>query len=127
MSSTVNQDTKNGALYAYICYAVGVFLPITAIAGIIINFIKRDEAAGTWVESHHRWMMRTVLFSILWTLALFVVAFIPLIQFLAFFAAIGLFIWYIYRIVRGFLAFNSEKAMYGAAPAAVAATSQASS
>lgn len=123
MSSTVNQDTKNGALYAYICYAVGLFLPIATIVGIIINFIKRDDAAGTWVESHHRWMMRTFFFSLLWGLVLFILLFVPVIQVLAFIATIGLAIWYIYRIVRGFLTFNSEKAMYGAATAVAVATS----
>ncbi|PKM47030.1 MAG: hypothetical protein CVV05_01015 [Gammaproteobacteria bacterium HGW-Gammaproteobacteria-1] len=127
MSNTVNQDIKNGALYAYICYAVGVFLPIVTIAGIVINFIKRDDASGTWVESHHRWMMRTFFFSLLWALLMFVAAFIPLVNVLVVFAFIGLAIWYVYRIVRGFLAFNSEKAMYSGTAAAAVATAQAGS
>lgn len=53
------EQHKRAAMVAYICYAIGVFVPLLSIAGVIVNHIKRNEARGTWVESHYRWLMRT--------------------------------------------------------------------
>lgn len=104
---------KNSALIAYICYMVGLIIPLAAIAGVIVNHIKRSETSGTWVESHHRWMMRTFWFSFLWSFVFGLLLVVPFVNFIAGIAFIGLAIWYVYRIIRGFLNFNDGKAMYG--------------
>jgi uncharacterized membrane protein len=41
----------------YVLYALSYFTGITAIIGIIINYIKKEEVAGTWLESHFRWQI----------------------------------------------------------------------
>src|SRR5215472_12155645 len=39
---------------------------IIGIAGLIVAYVKRDDAQGTWVASHLRWLIRTFWFSLLW-------------------------------------------------------------
>ena len=75
--------------------------------------IKRDETRGTWLESHHRWMMRTFWFSFMWSIIASILMIIPIVNFIAIFAMLGIAIWYIYRIVRGFINYNDNKPMYG--------------
>jgi uncharacterized membrane protein len=91
----------------YILYALSYFTGVTAIVGIIIDYVKRDEAAGTWLESHFRWQIRTFWFGLLWAL----------IGAATFFLLIGIailfanFCWIIYRIVKGWLNLNDNKPM----------------
>ncbi|MEN8169164.1 MAG: hypothetical protein ABFS08_02980 [Pseudomonadota bacterium] len=106
------EQVKNGALIAYIAYGIGMLIPIATLIGLIVNFVKRGDAQGTWVESHHRWMLRTVLFSVVWTIVALVVMFIPVVNLLLWPAMVVLYIWYIYRVVKGFLSLNNQKPMY---------------
>ena len=39
---------------------------LIGIAGVIVAYVKRDDARGSWVESHLRWLIRTFWFSLLW-------------------------------------------------------------
>ena len=91
----------------YILYALSYFAGITAIVGIIINNVKKDEVAGTWLESHFRWQIRTFWFGLLWAVIGVMTAFI-LIGFAVLFAN---FCWIIYRIVKGWLNLNDSKPM----------------
>src|SRR5512134_3185350 len=48
---------------------VGSFVgSVPSIVAVILNYIKRGDARGTWVESHYRWQIRTFWFAILWVL-----------------------------------------------------------
>jgi uncharacterized membrane protein len=49
--------TMTHAIYAL--YAVSLFVGVTALVGIVLNYIKRDDMAGTMYESHFRWQIRT--------------------------------------------------------------------
>jgi uncharacterized membrane protein len=81
---------------------------VPSIIAVIINYVKRGEARGTFLESHFRWQIRTFWFAFLWCVIggmLFVTLVgIPL--------AIGVFfaagVWAIYRIARGWLACEME-------------------
>ena len=92
---------------------IGAFVfGFPSIVAVVINYVKRSEARGTFVESHFRWQIRTFWFALLWCLiggALFVTLIgIPL--------AIGVFfaagLWAIYRVVRGWLALRDRRPMY---------------
>ena len=92
---------------------VGAFVfGVPSIIAVVINYIKRGEAKGTFLESHFRWQIRTFWFSLLWCVIggmLFItIVGIPLA--LAVFFATG--IWAIYRIARGWLALRDQKPMY---------------
>jgi uncharacterized membrane protein len=83
----------------YALYAVSFLVGVTAIAAIILGYIKREDAGGTWVDSHFRWQIRTFWITlagsiVFWILSLIVIG-IPLL--------IALYIWAIYRIVKGWL------------------------
>src|SRR5438093_4084488 len=94
--------------------------PLTGIVGIvaiILAYVKRGDAAGTWLASHYRWLIRTFLFSLLWgviggliliTLGLILIG-IPI----AFAIWIVTTVWVIYRLVRGYLLFNDSKPVPG--------------
>ena len=94
---------------------VGAFLTgWPSIIAIILNYVKRSEARGTWLESHFRWQIRTFWFGLLWvsfcvffvvvTLGIgIIVAWLPL-------GLVGL--WFVYRIVRGWLALTDRRPMY---------------
>ncbi len=94
---------------------VGAFLTgWPSIIAVILNYVKRSEARGTWLESHFRWQIRTFWFGLLWvTLCLlFVVATLGIGIFIAWvpLGAVGL--WFIYRIARGWLALIDRRPMY---------------
>lgn len=74
-----------------------------SILAVILNYVKRDEARGTYLESHFRWQIRTFWFALLWVVIAWLLIFTLLgIPFaLVIFVIAGL--WVLYRIVRGWL------------------------
>jgi uncharacterized membrane protein len=86
---------------------------IVGIAGLIVAYVKRDEAQGTWVASHLRWLIRTFWFSLLWGAigAVFAVTIIGLIVAIPIWAVAS--IWVIYRVIRGYLLFKDSKPIPG--------------
>lgn len=82
--------------------SVGVLL-----IALIIDLVKKGDAEGTWMASHFRWRIRTVL----WVGALYVLTF-PLFFLLLLpgLIAWGLIsIWFLYRIVLGMVRMNKEQ------------------
>jgi uncharacterized membrane protein len=85
---------------------VGVALLVIAL---VIDLVKKGDAAGTWQESHFSWRIRTVI----WAGILYVVTF-PLFLLLWVPGAIAwaiISIWFLYRIVRGMVAMNNSQAV----------------
>lgn len=92
---------------------VGSFVgSIPSIVAVILNYVKRGEAAGTWLASHFRWQIRTFWFAVLWLVvagALFLTVIgIPI----AIFGLLVLTLWLIYRIARGWLRLRDRRPMY---------------
>ena len=92
----------------YALYAASLIFGVTCLVAIIINYVKRDDVAGTWLESHFRWQMRTFWFSLLWGLIGLALTFVVV----GIFVLIADLIWYIYRIVKGWIRLNDGKPMY---------------
>jgi uncharacterized membrane protein len=92
---------------------VGSFLmSLPSIAAVILNYLKRSDARGTWVESHYRWQIRTFWYSIFWML-LAGVLFVTLVGIPFAFAIVGvLSIWLAYRIGKGWLRLRDARPMY---------------
>ena len=88
---------------------------LPSIIAVILNYARRSEARGTWLESHFRWQMRTFWYSWLWILLTCIVAMPLLIVVVGFFIAIVGFaligIWVIYRVARGWLALRDGRPM----------------
>jgi uncharacterized membrane protein len=95
-------------LILYILYASCWILGgLPAIVAIVINYIKREDAAGTLYESHFAWQIR----SFWWGLAWAVVGTITAIIGIGFLILGALVIWLIYRMVKGLLFWNDHKPM----------------
>lgn len=92
---------------------VGSFVgSLPSIAAVVLNYVKRGEATGTWVESHYRWQIRTFWFAVLWVavsmLLIFTVIGVPV----GIGVLIGLTLWVIYRIAHGWMRLYDQRAMY---------------
>jgi uncharacterized membrane protein len=91
---------------AYVCYALGWVLGgVPVIAGLIMLYLKRDDAAGTIYESHITWLIRTFWLGVLLG-AIGVVTFLLLVGYLV---LVGAGIWYLYRLIKGGLALLDHK------------------
>jgi uncharacterized membrane protein len=92
---------------------IGAFVfGVPSIIAVVINYLKRDEAKGTFLASHFRWQIRTFWFSLLWCV-IAAVLFITIIGIpLALILVIVAGLWAIYRIARGWLALRDRKPMY---------------
>ena len=94
---------------------VGAFLiGWPSIIAVILNYLKRSEVRGTWLESHFRWQIRTFWFGLLWVLLCIIFVVMTLgIGLLIVWVPIGLVsLWFVYRIARGWLALQDGRAMY---------------
>ena len=127
----MNEIIENGAATSqrdnglrtvgHISYALHAIVAVTAVlpgvqasillllAAFVLDLVKKDDARGTWQESHFRWRIR----SVLWAGVLYVVT-IPLWLLLVvpgWIAWAIISIWFLYRVIRGWLALNARRPM----------------
>ena len=94
---------------------VGAFLTgWPSIIAVILNYVKRSEARGTWLESHFRWQIRTFWFGLLWVAfcVLFVVATLGIGLLIAWLPLGVVGLWFIYRVASGWLRLVDRRPMY---------------
>ena len=95
---------------------VGAFLGLPSVIALIINYVKRSDVRGTWLESHFNWQIRTFWWVLIWAVLIFLVS-APLVLLLGLGFVTGftgimiLGIWAIYRIARGWLRLGSREVM----------------
>lgn len=120
--SLVNWTTAIYALHAFslvtgivtTATVVGAFLTgWPSIIAVILNYVKRGEARGTWLESHFTWQIRTFWFALAWSLLVGLVGgllLIVLVGVVIWWIGFGLLgIWAIYRIARGWLRLQDRR------------------
>jgi uncharacterized membrane protein len=82
-----------------------------SIIAVILNYVKRSEVRGTWLDSHYSWQIRTFWFAALWVV-IAVILFITVVLIpVAWVIVVITGIWVLYRIIRGWLALVSERPM----------------
>jgi uncharacterized membrane protein len=86
-----------------------------SIIAVIVSYIYRGDARGSWLESHFAWAIRTFWIALAFAVAVFLLS-LPLMLVLIGFATlpiglIALGIWAIYRIARGWLRLNARQPM----------------
>ncbi len=112
MKNVVFREVEQSAItlttVIYALYAASYFVGVTAIVAIVMNYVKRDDVAGTFLESHFRWQIRTFWFGVFWG----VLGAITFVFIIGWFVLIADGIWIIYRIVKGWLRLNDGKPMY---------------
>ena len=114
------------AIYALHAFSLltGILGPLTVVSAfltgwpsiiaVILNYVKRSEVRGTWLESHFRWQIRTFWYGLLWVglCVLFVVMTLGIGILIAWLPLAVVGIWFIYRVVRGWLALREGRSMY---------------
>jgi uncharacterized membrane protein len=96
--------------------ALRFIVGLPSIVAVIMNYARRSETHGTWLESHFRWQIRTFWFAWLWIVLTLIIA-MPLVLLAGLGFLIGLLgmgvvgLWVIYRIVRGWLTLRDGRAM----------------
>ena len=82
-----------------------------SIIAVILNYVKRSDVRGTWLDSHFSWQIRTFWYALLWLVigAILFVTFVGIP--VAVVLWIGTGIWVLYRIIRGWLALSSQRGM----------------
>ena len=117
-SSTEVEGLKAWGWVSYLLHlivAVAAVLPgaqvsvLLLLIAVVIDLVKRDDARGTWQESHFSWRLR----SVLWAIVLYAVTFPFFLLGLLIFnpAWVLISIWFLYRIVSGMIAMNKNRAI----------------
>ena len=79
------------------------------LVALLLDMIKRGDAAGSWQESHFRWRIRSVVWA---GVAYLLTAPLWLLLVAPGWVAWGVIsIWFLYRVLRGWLALNDRRPM----------------
>lgn len=104
----VDAELKKYTYAVYILQALAFLVLFTAIIGLIINYIKDDDVAGCWLQTHFQWQKNTFWYGLLWIVlgTLTTPIFIG-------YAVLGVTsIWFIYRIAKGWIYLVDGKELY---------------
>ena len=99
------KSLKTVATVVYALHVAGFFTGIAWIVAIVVDYVKKDDAKGTWLESHFSWQIRTFWWGLLWGVIGGITTLI-LVGFAILFAAA---VWIIYRIAKGWLSLAENK------------------
>ncbi|RYF71385.1 MAG: hypothetical protein EOO29_30110 [Comamonadaceae bacterium] len=120
----INVDEKNEqslrtigwvSYLLHLAVAIGAVVPgaqvsvLLLLAALLIDFVKRDDAQGTWQASHFSWRIRSVLWAgVLYLLTswLWLLFLVP-----GWIAWTLISLWFLYRIVKGMVRLNAGRAM----------------
>lgn len=101
------QSLKNIATAVYALQAASFIFGITYFVAVVLNYVKKDDAQGTWLASHFRWQIRTFWFSLLW----FVIGGLTFVIVIGWVILFANALWFIYRIAKGWLNLIDGKPM----------------
>lgn len=107
------QSRKTLAWWLYIFHGASLVLSLGLFSFIplIISYVKRDDAAGTFVYSHHNWQIRSFWWYLIW-MAIGGVLFLTIIGIpLAYLIWAGAWVWKAYRLIKGIVDLGNNKPM----------------
>jgi uncharacterized membrane protein len=100
------ESNRTFVLIAYVLHLLGAVAGVPSLIGLVLNYVKRNDS-GPLLDTHHRWMIRSFWWAILWVVIGVLTWFIVL-----GWVILGLvWIWYIYRHVRGLIRFAHDQPM----------------
>lgn len=132
----MNNDSGSGAAmgnlvtYAHLVYALHAFAVLTGVVGaasvlgsflaslpsivaVLINYLKRSDVRGTWLDSHFGWQIRTFWYALLWSL----IGIVLIVSVVGILVGLGVLLvttlWVAYRVARGWWALGQQKPMPG--------------
>jgi uncharacterized membrane protein len=132
-TGSFSQPVRSDVTWTHVIYAlhaVGVSLGVASsafivtsflfglpsIVAVILNYVKRGDVRGTFLESHFRWQIRTFWYALLW-IAIALLLSLPLMLvivgfFTLWLAAVIIGLWVLYRVVRGWMRLSAGQPMY---------------
>jgi uncharacterized membrane protein len=99
-----SDDGKQLALLNYILYFISYFVGLTAVAGVIIAYLKRGEAAD-WVQTHFIYQIRTFWIGLLWMVIGGLTSFILI----GFLVLAWWFVWTLVRCIKGVMRLSDNR------------------
>lgn len=103
--NTPSSDVKNYVFIAYVTYAVGLLILFTPVIGVIMAYVKRDEAQGSIYASHIDYLIKTFWVSLVGT----VLGTFTTLILIGWLILLVTAIWFIYRVVIGLIKLNEDK------------------
>lgn len=103
--NTPSSDVKNYVFIAYVTYAVGLLILFTPVVGVIMAYVKRDEAQGSIYASHVDYLIKTFWVSLAGT----VLGTFTTLILIGWLILLVTAIWFIYRVVIGLIKLNEDK------------------
>ena len=96
--------------------ATAFVFSIPSIIAVIMNYVKRNDVRGTWLDSHFSWQLRTFWWAALWIVVVSVISFPLILLFglglITMWIGISLVgLWILYRVIRGWLALKDRRAI----------------
>jgi uncharacterized membrane protein len=82
-----------------------------SIIAVIINYVKRSDARGTYLDSHFSWQIRTFWWALLWLLVVVLMVLTVVLFPVAWLLGVGIGIWVLYRIIRGWITLSNTQPM----------------
>lgn len=104
---SVPENDKLAVHVVYALYAATLVLAVPGMFGVLLAYLKRDELAGSYLDSHIRWQIRTfwlwlLMWCVGWATVLVLIGWLILL-----FAQV----WLLYRIIRGWLLLADDRAV----------------
>ena len=100
-----SKSADNKIKLLYLLYAIGAFVGPVTIAAIILNYVQDDEGMSAVQVQHKRWLKRTFWVS----LAGLIVGAILSAIFVGYFIAVATWIWYVYRVIKGYTRYADNR------------------
>jgi uncharacterized membrane protein len=117
MNETANEEALQGGIgqadqanmvkVCYWLYLASIVFGVLAIVSVMIAYIKRGDVQGTWLAGHYSWIIRTF-----WITAITgIIGFLLCVVGIGFVILFADWVYFVYRVIKGFIAFNDKKAI----------------
>ena len=100
-----SSDVKNYVFIAYVTYALGLFIWFAPVVGVILAYVKRNEAQGSIYASHIDYLTKTFWVSLVGMLF----GMLTILILIGWLILVATGIWLIYRVVVGLIKLNEDK------------------
>ncbi|HZR36576.1 MAG TPA: hypothetical protein VFA75_14485 [Nevskia sp.] len=107
----VSEAERNTLLIAYVLFCATFVTGFAGIAGVILCHIKVGESGNEFLRSHYRWLIRTFWFTLLWAVVCGVLVASIIFAVLGGIGFAALFVWHLYRLIRGLVTFSERRPM----------------
>jgi len=100
------RSMKTYSMIVYGLYTLGLFLGgLPTVIGLVMAYVKRGDFNGTIYREHMDMLIRTFWYALLFTILGTITTWL----YIGFVILFGVAVWYIYRLIRGFVRLHDGK------------------